>query len=87
MRHAPSTRLSQRETHVYVYILSRSRLEPIIIMQDPVHEISGVVKSLVMAKDATDQRDSLQRYFAPDASFDHLMCSVASSANVSPRKQ
>lgn len=75
------------ERRMCMYILSRSHLESIIIMQDPVHEITGVVKSLVMAKDATDQRDSLQRYFVPDASFDHLMCSVASSANVSPRKQ
>lgn len=52
-------------------------------MQDPAHEVAGVVKGLVMARDATEQRDNLQRYFAPDASFDHLLCAVASSANVS----
>ena len=51
-------------------------------MQDPTHEVAGVVKGLVEARTATAQRDTLEKYFAPDASFDHPLCSVVSSTNV-----
>ncbi|UZJ56149.1 hypothetical protein CBS101457_005469 [Exobasidium rhododendri] len=47
-------------------------------MQDPSREIAGVVGSLVEAKDATEQLLAVKRYFTPDASFDHALCSVAS---------
>ncbi|EPQ31947.1 uncharacterized protein PFL1_00146 [Pseudozyma flocculosa PF-1] len=50
-------------------------------MQDPVSEIAGVVKGLVSARNASEQKACLQRYFAPDASFDHPLCSVASGPN------
>lgn len=52
-------------------------------MQDPTQEIARVVKGLVEAKTATIQRDVLEKHFAPDASFDHPLCSVVSSTNVS----
>ena len=47
-------------------------------MEDPVNEIRGVVKGLVAARNASEQKYCLQRYFAPDASFDHLLCNVSS---------
>ncbi|PWN88650.1 hypothetical protein FA10DRAFT_281115 [Acaromyces ingoldii] len=50
-------------------------------MQDPVREISSVVKGLVQARNATEQRDTLERHFAPDASFDHPLCTVVSGPN------
>lgn len=52
-------------------------------MQDPSQEVAGVVRGLVQARSATLQRDCIEKYFAPDASFDHPMCSVSSSSNVS----
>lgn len=55
-------------------------------MQDPVREISGVVKALVEAKDATEQQKAVQRYFTQDASFDHPLCAVASRNGVSRRR-
>lgn len=51
-------------------------------MQDPTYEVAGVVKGLVQARNATAQRDCLEKHFAPDASFDHPLCSVASTSNV-----
>ncbi|UZJ56153.1 hypothetical protein CBS101457_005473 [Exobasidium rhododendri] len=54
-------------------------------MQDPSYEVAGVVKGLVQARSATLQRDCLEKYFAPDASFDHPFCSVVSSSSV-PRR-
>ena len=54
------------------------------IMDHPKREITGVVKGLVSAKDANEQCDTLQRYFLPDASFDHPLCAVSSYSNVSP---
>ncbi|KAK0556752.1 hypothetical protein OC846_000940 [Tilletia horrida] len=50
-------------------------------MENPVAEISSVVKGLVQAQDAAEQRAYMQKYFAPDASFDHPLCQVASSPN------
>ncbi|PWN30737.1 hypothetical protein BDZ90DRAFT_257799 [Jaminaea rosea] len=47
-------------------------------MQSPADEIPGVVKALVEAPTPDDQRAALQRYFSPDASFDHMLCAVAS---------
>lgn len=47
-------------------------------MEDPVNEIRGVVKGLVAARNASEQKYIMQQYFAPDASFDHLLCTVAS---------
>ncbi|TKY90048.1 hypothetical protein EX895_000046 [Sporisorium graminicola] len=47
-------------------------------MEDPVSEIRGVVKGLVAARNASEQKYCMQRYFAPDASFDHVLCTVAS---------
>lgn len=47
-------------------------------MQSPVDEIPGVVKALVEAPTPDDQRAAIQRYFSPDASFDHMLCAVAS---------
>ena len=52
-------------------------------MDHPKREITGVVKGLVCAKDANEQRETLQRYFTPDASFDHPLCAVSSYRNVS----
>ncbi|PWN53360.1 hypothetical protein IE53DRAFT_181428 [Violaceomyces palustris] len=50
-------------------------------MEDPVKEIASVVKGLVSARDATEQKACLEAYFTPDASFDHPLCSVSSSPN------
>ncbi|KAI3626299.1 hypothetical protein CBS9595_001660 [Malassezia furfur] len=50
-------------------------------MENPRKEIAGVVKGLCSAKNADQQRDTLQRYFVPDASFDHPMCAVLSYPN------
>ncbi|WFC98513.1 hypothetical protein MYAM1_001241 [Malassezia yamatoensis] len=50
-------------------------------MEDPRKEIAHVVKGLCSAKDANQQRDTIQTYFTADASFDHPMCSVASYPN------
>ncbi|WFD42600.1 hypothetical protein MPSI1_001246 [Malassezia psittaci] len=50
-------------------------------MEDPRREIAHVVKGLCSAKDANEQRDTIQKYFTADASFDHPMCSVASYPN------
>ncbi|KAL9931922.1 hypothetical protein V8E36_009237 [Tilletia maclaganii] len=50
-------------------------------MENPVEEVAGVVKGLVQAKDAAEQRAYMQRYFAPDASFDHPLVQVASAPN------
>lgn len=52
-------------------------------MQDPLREITGVVKSLVECRDATEQKVTLQRYFTHDACFDHPLCTVASRNGVS----
>lgn len=49
-------------------------------MQSPTQEITAVVKGLIEAPTADDQRSVLQRYFSPDASFDHPLCAVASYA-------
>lgn len=51
-------------------------------MQDPVREITGVVKSLVECKDATVQQVALKKYFTQDASFDHPLCAVTSRNGV-----
>ncbi|KAN0066541.1 hypothetical protein ACQY0O_000635 [Thecaphora frezii] len=48
-------------------------------MEDPVSEVAAVVKQLVAARNASEQKAALQMYFAPDASFDHPLCSVPSS--------
>lgn len=53
------------------------------IMENPRKEIAGVVKGLCSAKNADEQRDTMQRYFVSDASFDHPMCAVMSYENVS----
>ncbi|CDR88326.1 uncharacterized protein SPSC_04153 [Sporisorium scitamineum] len=50
-------------------------------MEDPVSEIRGVVDGLVAARNASEQKYCIQRYFAPDASFDHVLCTVASGPN------
>lgn len=50
-------------------------------MEDPVNEIRGVVKGLVAARNASEQKYCMQRYFAPDASFDHVLCTVSSGPN------
>lgn len=52
-------------------------------MQDPVRDVAGVVKGVVHARNATAQRDCLEKFWAPDASFDHLMVSISSNSNVS----
>lgn len=52
-------------------------------MQDPVREVREVVKALIEAPNAMAQRKTLRTYFAPDASFDHPLCAVASGPNVS----
>lgn len=54
-------------------------------MQNPAQDVEGVVKGLVEAKTAEEQKTCIQRYFSPDASFDHPLCSVVSSPNVSIR--
>ena len=45
-------------------------------MEDPRNEVHDVVYGLVRAENADKQRDVLQRYYLPSASFDHPMCSV-----------
>ncbi len=50
-------------------------------MEDPTKEIRGVVKGLVAAKNASEQKQVMQKYFAPDASFDHVLCTVSSGPN------
>ncbi|WFD35969.1 hypothetical protein MCUN1_002840 [Malassezia cuniculi] len=50
-------------------------------MEDPKRDITDVVKGLVSAKNANEQRDTLQHYFLPDASFDHPLCAVSSYSN------
>ena len=51
-------------------------------MEHPKREITGVVEGLVRAKTAEDQKKVLERYFTPDASFDHPMCAVNSWPHV-----
>jgi len=51
-------------------------------MEDPRTEIEDVVKGLVRAKNATEQRDIMQRYFCADVSFDHPLAFVPSSEMV-----
>lgn len=46
-------------------------------MQSPVDELPTAIKGLIEAPTADDQRAALQRYFSPDASFDHSLCAVA----------
>ena len=48
-------------------------------MEDPRNEVHDVVYGLVRAENADKQRDVLQRYYLPSASFDHPMCSVTRS--------
>ena len=50
-------------------------------MEDPVSEIRGVVKVLVAARNASEQKYCMQKYFAPDASFDHVLVTVGSGPN------
>ncbi|CEH13503.1 hypothetical protein CBOM_01423 [Ceraceosorus bombacis] len=50
-------------------------------MQDPAREVKNVVKGLIEAPTAAAQSKVLKTYFAPDASFDHPLCAVASSPN------
>ncbi|CAD6884569.1 unnamed protein product [Tilletia controversa] len=50
-------------------------------MENPVAEVADVVKGLVQAEDAAEQRAYMQKYFAPDASFDHPLVQVAPGAN------
>ncbi|PWN32972.1 uncharacterized protein FA14DRAFT_174618 [Meira miltonrushii] len=50
-------------------------------MQDPVYEVTSVIKGIVQAQNATLQRDTLRKYYAPDASFDHPFYLVGSSAS------
>ncbi len=45
-------------------------------MEDPKNEIESVVKGLIESPHAAAQKGVLQRYFAPDASFDHPLCAV-----------
>ncbi|PKI82446.1 hypothetical protein MVES1_003339 [Malassezia vespertilionis] len=47
-------------------------------MEHPVREIKGVVRGLVCAKNAQEQRATAQKYMTPNASFDHPMCAVPS---------
>ena len=50
-------------------------------MQDPVYEITSVIKGIVQAQNATLQRETLRKFYAPDASFDHPFFLVSSSAS------
>lgn len=51
-------------------------------MENPRTEITGVVTGLCSAKNAREQKEVLQRYFADDAAFDHPMCAVVSYPGV-----
>lgn len=62
--------------------LFRTCIQPYATMENPRKEITGVVKGLCSAKDAGQQRDVIQRYFTPDASFDHPLCAVQSYPGV-----
>ncbi|KDN41536.1 hypothetical protein K437DRAFT_258245 [Tilletiaria anomala UBC 951] len=50
-------------------------------MEDPRAEVSAVVTALIEAPNAAAQRDTLQSFFTPDASFDHPLCAVRASPN------
>lgn len=50
-------------------------------MEDPVNEIRGVVKGLVASKNPSEQKFCVQKYYAPDASLDHTLCTVTSGPN------
>ena len=50
-------------------------------MQDPVYEITSVIRGIVQAQNATLQRETLRKYYAPDASFDHPFFLVSSNSS------
>lgn len=50
-------------------------------MENPPAEIKDVIYGLVRAENPDEQREVLQRYFLPNASFDHPLCSVNQSRN------
>lgn len=45
-------------------------------MNDPRTEIVDAVKSLTLAPTPAAQRDAVERYFDPQAGFQHTLCSV-----------
>ena len=45
-------------------------------MNHPETELSGVVKELVLAKTIQPQHKTIETYFAPDAGFNHPLCSI-----------
>lgn len=55
-------------------------------MQDPVYEVVTVFRGLLQSPNATVQRDTLQAFYAPDASFDHPFYTVVSGQNVGVTK-
>ena len=44
-------------------------------------EITGLVKGLIEAPTADAQKAVLQKYYLPDASFDHPLCAALSTSN------
>jgi hypothetical protein len=45
-------------------------------MDDPVNEIRGIVLNLTTGN-RTQQQETLETYFTPDASFKHPFCAIA----------
>lgn len=45
-------------------------------MDDPVSQLPDIVRDLCSAATPDVQRDTLERYFAPDAGFTHPLCAV-----------
>lgn len=50
-------------------------------MQDPVYEIGNVIKKVIQAPNATVQRETVRKFYAPDANFDHPFFLVSSSVS------
>lgn len=50
-------------------------------MQNPEKEITSVVRQLAAAESPDIQKAAFEKYMAPDVSFQHPVCAVASGAN------
>jgi len=50
-------------------------------MNDPSTEIAGVIRLICTARNHEDQQQAIVRYFAPDAGFQHPLCTVKRGRN------
>ncbi|OSX62775.1 hypothetical protein POSPLADRAFT_1033455 [Postia placenta MAD-698-R-SB12] len=53
-------------------------------MENPVEEIEGVVLSITSATNPETQKAAILRYFTPDATFRHPLCTIPSSFAAPP---